>query len=49
MQENVKHLLKTNKAIEVVNNLLAEGFNLEKSLKLAGIDEETYRQYSDKK
>lgn len=42
-------LAKTNKAIEVVNNLLAEGFSLEKSLKLAGIDEETYRQYSDKK
>lgn len=35
--------------LEIINNLLAEGFSLEKSLKLAGIDEETYRQYSDKK
>ncbi len=36
------------KAAKFVNNLLAEGFALEKALQLAGIDEETYRQYAEK-
>lgn len=40
---------EASKAVEVVNNLLAEGFNLEKALKLADIDEETYRQYTENK
>lgn len=35
--------------VEFVSNLLAEGFDLEKALKIADIDEETYRRYSEKK
>lgn len=36
------------KAIEVVKNLLADGFTLEKALIIADIDKETYEEYSAK-
>lgn len=35
--------------VEFVSNLLAEGFDLEKAVKIADIDEETYRRYSENK
>ena len=36
------------KAIEVIKNLLANGFTLEKALIIADIDKETYEKYSEK-
>ncbi len=39
---------KAIKAIEVTEELLKEGFPIEKALKITGIDMETYRKYKDK-
>lgn len=39
---------KVEKAVQVVNNLLKKGFDLAEALEVAGIDEETYRQYREK-
>lgn len=35
--------------VEVVNNLLQKGFSLAEALEVAGIDEETYREYTENK
>lgn len=46
-KERAEQSAKNSKA-EVVNNLLKKGFDLEEALEVAGIDEETYQQYSEK-
>lgn len=45
--ERAEQLVEISK-VEMVNNLLNEGFTLEKALKIACIDEGTYRKYSEK-